>query len=152
MHQNAGPFVVTLFSIPDDLVTGPADLSVGVEDTTTGEVVNDAVVTLTLTSLDTPSTNRIVTTVTDGPGSRGILKSAEVTLPSAGRWHIAIVVADGAKHGACSMDLIVGTAHNKTYEVWAAAICPLLFMLLFTVRERRKRRWKEERTARVRNT
>lgn len=148
MHQNAGPFVVTLFSIPDDLVTGPADLSVGVEDAATGELMNDANVSFTLTKLDGAPTDRIVVRATEGSVGGGILKSAEIAFPSAGLWHILIEVSEGKKQGECSLDLTIGTAHARTYEVWAAAISPPLFVSLFLIHQQRKQKWKHERTIR----
>ena len=151
MHQGAGPFVVTLFSIPDDLVTGPADLSVGVEDAATGELVNDANVRFTLTKLDGTPTDRIVAMATEAPTGNGILKSAEISFSSAGLWHILVEVREGKKEGECSMDLTVGTAHTRTYEVWAAAISPPLFVSLFLIHQRRKRKWNHERTIRRAN-
>jgi hypothetical protein len=151
MHENAGPFVVTLFSIPDDLVTNPADLSVGVEDAATGEFVNDANVRFTLTKVDGTPADRIVAMATEGSVGGGILKSAEITLPRAGLWHILVEVSKGKKQGECSMDLTVSTAHTRTYELWAAAISPPVFVSLFLIHQRRKRKWKHERTIRSTN-
>jgi hypothetical protein len=148
MHENAGPFVVTLFSVPDTLVTGPADLSVGVEDAATGELVNDANVILTLTKLDGTPTDRIVARATERSMGNGILKSAEINIATAGHWHIAIEVSEARKEGECSMDLMIGTAHTQVYEVWAAAISPLLFVSLFLIHRRRKRKWNHDRLER----
>jgi hypothetical protein len=55
MHERAGPFIVTLFSTPDNLAAGPADLSLGVEDAETGELINDAEIDLSLSRIDSGS-------------------------------------------------------------------------------------------------
>lgn len=152
MHERAGPYMVTLFSMPDTLATGPADLSVGVEDAATGELINDAEVKLTLSELDTGSSNGIVARTTHGSAPSGILQAAQVTFPNAGRWRITIDVNRKEKSGQCSTDLTVGTAHQRAYEIWAAGLAPLVICLLFVIHEWRKRKWERERTIRIRNS
>jgi hypothetical protein len=52
MHERAGPFVVTLLSVPDNLVAGPADLSVGIEEAAIGELIDGAEIRLSLSPFD----------------------------------------------------------------------------------------------------
>ncbi len=148
MHASAGPYMVTLFSTPDILVTGPADLSVGIEDTATGEFINDVDVELTLSQLDTASANKIVAHTTHGSSARGILQAAQITFPQAGRWRITIDVNRKGKTGQCTTDLTVGTTHQRAYEIWAAGSAPFIICVLFVIHERRKRKWEQERTLR----
>jgi hypothetical protein len=129
-------------------VAGPADLSVGVEDATTGEFINDARVELTLSQLETGSANEIVALTTHGSSGRGILQAAQVIFPHAGRWRITINVNRKGTTGECSTDLTVVTTHQRAYEMWAAGTAPLMVCLLFVIHERRKRQWKQERMIR----
>lgn len=149
MHERAGPFVVTLLSVPDNLVTGPADLSVGVEDAATGEVIDGAEVRLSLSPLDNRAASPIVATATHRSSTRGILQAAQVSFPRAGRWHVDLVVTHQGMTGLCATDLSVGTAHQRAYEVWVAGLTPFLLVLGFIVHQSRKRRMKIERTKRV---
>jgi hypothetical protein len=150
MHERAGPFIVTLFSVPDTLVTGPADLSVGVEDADTSELVNDAEVKFTLSQRDTGSPHGIVARATHGSSASGIFQTAQVTFPNAGRWQITIDVNRKGTTGQCSTDLRVDTPHQRAYDIWAAAAAPLMVCLLFAIHEWRKRKWERERTIRIR--
>ncbi|QHN02588.1 hypothetical protein FTO74_03780 [Granulicella sp. WH15] len=150
MHASAGPYMVTLFSTPDTLTTGPADLSIGVEDAATGEFITDAEVRLTLNQLDAAPANKIVAQTAHGSSARGILQAAQITFPRPGRWRITIDVNRKGRTGQCTTDLTVGTAHQQTYEIWATVSTPLLICLLFVIHERRKRQWKQERTIRSR--
>jgi hypothetical protein len=146
MHERAGPFVVTLFSVPDNLVAGPADLSVGVEDAETGEMIDDAEISLSLSLLDSGSANPIMVTLTRGASTNGIMQAAQVTFTSAGHWHVALVVTHQGMRGRCSTNVDVGTPHRQAYEVWFAGVTPFLVALLFIVHQSRKRRWTAQRT------
>ncbi len=143
--------MVTLFSTPDTLVTGPADLSVGIEDTATGAMINDAEVELVLSQLDAGSNNEFVVRTTHGASARGILQAANVTFPNAGRWRITIDVNHEGREGQCSTDLIIGASHQRAYEIWAAGGAPFMVCLLFVLHERRKRSWERERRIRTRS-
>ena len=48
LHQDAGAFTITLFAAPQPLHTGAADLSVMVQDRSSGEVLLDPVIDLTV--------------------------------------------------------------------------------------------------------
>ncbi len=43
LHQDAGPFTITLFAAPQPLQVGTADFSVMVQDRSSGEVLLDPV-------------------------------------------------------------------------------------------------------------
>ena len=149
MHERAGPFVVTLLSVPDNLVAGPADLSVGVEDAATGEVISGAEIRLSLSPLDERAASPIVANATYGSSTRGILQAAQVSFPRAGLWHVDLVVTHQGMTGLCAIDLAVGIAHQRAYEVWVAGLAPFVLALGFIVHQSRKRRLKIQRTKRV---
>ena len=48
LHQDAGAFTITLFAAPQPLHAGAADLSVLVQDRSSGEVLLDPVIDLTV--------------------------------------------------------------------------------------------------------
>ena len=132
MHERAGPFIVTLFSTPDDLTAEPADLGLGLEDTETGEVINDAEIELSLSRIDSGSADPLAVIATNQTSPTGILQSAQVSLPSAGRWHVAIEVSRKGMNGRCSTDLSVRIPHQQQYEVWIAGMAPVLIALLLS--------------------
>jgi hypothetical protein len=48
LHQDAGPFTITLFAAPQPLQAGPADLSVMVQDRSSGEVLLDSMIDVSI--------------------------------------------------------------------------------------------------------
>lgn len=140
LHQQAGPFVVTLFSTPDPLVEGPADFSVAVERAGGQGLVEDAQVTLIFTQPEDPEGTRIVVPATHQAATSRFLQAANLQLPRSGSWLVEVIVSAGDQAGECSarVDVLPRTAfRNQT--LWQILVVPLL-MLLYLVHQRRKAR------------
>ena len=95
MRQTAGPFIVSLFSTPETLGVGPADLSAMVEQREGGSVLLDADLVITLT----PRTagRPIVARLSHAHATNRLLQDAIVRLPHAGRWHALVQVSTGGR-------------------------------------------------------
>lgn len=84
--EKRGPWTITVFTNPTPPRVGPVDVSVLVQETSTGRPVLDVPVTVSR-----PGGPRI----TAGEhGSNKLLHGATLDLPRAGTWNIAVVVGD----------------------------------------------------------
>lgn len=144
LHENAGPFVVTLFTTPDPLTTGEADFSVAVEHGANQGLVQDAEVTLILTPAD-GSEGRMVLKTSHAAATSRFLQAANFTLPHAGPWLVTVVVHDGTDTGRCSGSFDVEPASLATNDfAWQIALVPL-GVGLFALHRWRKRVYARKR-------
>jgi hypothetical protein len=144
MRQAAGPFVVSLFSTPESLAVGPADLSVMVEEQGSNEVLLDADVVVTLTAEDAASTP-VIAHLSHAHSTNRLLEDAVIQLPHAGRWHAVIRIREAGREATASTDLMVGNYSARRGTVWLFAILPVCAIALFAwvqVAKRRARRRK----------
>jgi hypothetical protein len=140
MRQAAGPFVVSLFTTPESLAVGPADLSVMVEEQ--ASVLLDADVVVTLTAEDVASTP-VIAHLSHAHATNRLLEDAVIQLPHAGRWHAVIHIREAGREASASTDLIVANYSARRGTVWFFAILPICAIALFAwvqVAKRRARR------------
>lgn len=130
MRQAAGPFVVSLFTTPESLAVGPADLSVMVEEQASGEVLLDADVVVELTSEDAGSPP-VTAHLSHAHATNRLLQDAVVQLPHAGRWHAVLHVRDAGREASVSTDLTVANYSARRGTVWFFAILPICVVALF---------------------
>jgi hypothetical protein len=120
-RQDAGAFIVTLFATSLPLHAGPADLSVMVQDKTTGDVLLDSTVDLTLASQ----------TIRFQPNR--LMQSATVNFAHAGRWRLALRVHRGNQSAELSTECTVEPGHSRARIVWFYVLLPVAIILLFLV-------------------
>jgi hypothetical protein len=126
----AGPFLVSVFTAPEPLRVGRADISVLVQEPGRGEVVLGATVELRLQGPDgVEQTLR----ASHALATNRLLQSAQVELPAAGRWRLEITV-DGQTTGAC--DLAVSPRLRLVADQWMPLALPPICVLLFAWRAR----------------
>jgi hypothetical protein len=130
MRQAAGPFVVSLFTTPESLAVGPADLSVMVEEQGSGEVLLDADVVVELTSEDAGSAP-VIAHLSHAHASNRLLQDAVVELPHAGSWHAVLRVREAGREASASTDLTVANYSARRGTVWFFAILPIGVVALF---------------------
>jgi len=142
MRQAAGPFVVSLFTTPESLAVGSADLSVMVEEQGSSSVLLDADVVVTLTPEDTGGAP-VVAHLSHAHATNRLLEDAVVQLPRAGRWRAVIRVSDAGREASVTTDLTVAGYSARRGTVWLFALLPICAMALFVwvqVAKRRLRR------------
>jgi hypothetical protein len=142
MREAAGPFVVSLFTTPESLAVGPADLSVMVEEQASGEVLLDADVVVTLTSEDAASAP-VIAHLSHAHATNRLLQDAVIQLPHAGRWHAVIHVRESGRVASASTVLTVANHSARRGTVWFFAVLPICAIALFAwvqVMKRRARR------------
>jgi hypothetical protein len=142
LRQAAGPFVVSLFSTPEALAVGPADLSVMIEKQ--GSVLLDADVVITLTSEDA-RVAPVVAHLSHVHATNRLLEDAVVQLPRAGRWRAVIHVSEAGHEGSVATDLTVANYSSRRGTVWLFAVLPLCAVALFAWVQKEKRRARRRR-------
>ena len=130
MRQAAGPFVVSLFTTPESLAVGPADLSVMVEEQGDSSVLLDPDVVVTLTSEDA-SIAPVIAHLSHAHAANRLLQDAVVQLPRAGRWHAVIHVSDTGREASVATELTVANYSARRGTVWLFATLPLCAIALF---------------------
>jgi hypothetical protein len=137
VSQASGPFVVSVFTAPEPLRAGRADVSVLVQ--ASGTVVLDAAVELRLRAPD--GTEQMIA-VSPRAAGNALLQSALVDLRPPGRWRLAVTARRGNTSAAAHCDLDVAPATTALAAHWKALALPPLCILLFVWRERLLRRRK----------
>lgn len=130
MRQAAGPFIVSLFSEPESLGIGPADLSVMVAEQGSGRVLPNANVRITLTP-ENEQGAPIAAHLSHTFATNRLLQDALIQFPHAGRWHAVIEVKDGGRETSVATDLMVGDYSARRSTVWTFAVLPVCAIAFF---------------------
>jgi len=137
-RQQAGGFVITLFTTPDPLTVGRVDFSVAVERPATPGIIQDADVTLILTPAGGKGDDLVLHASHEAATSR-FLQAANFTLPRSGIWQVKVIVQQGTQMGRCAGQIEVLPSRIATNETaWEIAVVPIL-VLLFALHQWRKR-------------
>jgi hypothetical protein len=142
LRQAGGPFVVSLFSTPESLAVGPADLSVMVEEQGSGNVLLDADVTVTLTP-EADGIAPVIAHLSHAHATNRLLQDAVVQLPRAGRWRAVVHLSDAGREASVATDLTVANYSARRGTVWFFLLLPVGAVALFVwvqVAKRRMRR------------
>jgi hypothetical protein len=92
--ERHGDHRISVFISPDPLRAGPIDISVLLQDAETGQPVDDAHVTVQVTSSD--GSGRIIQAVaTHAAATNKLLRAALIELPSPGSWDVEIAYIAG---------------------------------------------------------
>jgi hypothetical protein len=130
LRQAAGPFVVSLFSTPESLAVGPADLSVMVEEQGSSTVLLDADIVVTLTAEGT-GIAPVVAHLSHAHAMNRLLQDAVVQLPRAGRWRAVVHVSEGGREASVATDLTVANYSARRGTMWCFALLPIGAIALF---------------------
>jgi hypothetical protein len=134
LHQDAGPFTITLFAAPQPLRTGDADLSVMVQDRTSGEVLLDPAIDVTVAPAAASATQQTVR-LTKGQASNRLLQASTVHFSSAGKWRLTLAVRRGNDTAQLVTDCTVEPDHSRATLVWFYVLLPAGIILLFVIHQ-----------------
>ena len=134
LHQDAGSFTITLFAAPQPLRTGDADLSVMVQDRTSGEVLLDPAIDVTVAP-ESPSASPQTVRLAKGQASNRLLQACTVHFSTAGRWHLALLIRRGNDQAQLSTDCTVEPNHSRATLVWFYILLPVGVILLFVIHQ-----------------
>jgi hypothetical protein len=136
LRATSGPYSITLFTAPDPLVSGPVDLSLLVEDASSGDPLADATATgtLTLPARPGPSFN-----LTHAAASNKLLLAAEPVLTAPGIYTLVLHIArPGSPTASFSTVLPVAEDHRRRTTLLFALVLPLAVIALFLVNQQAK--------------
>jgi hypothetical protein len=137
LHQDAGPFTITLFAAPQPLQTGPAELSVLVQDRS-GEVLLDPVIDLSLSPEAADPSHQTIR-MTRGQASNRLLQACTVRFPTRGKWRLTLFVRRGKDIARLSTECTVEPDHSRALLVWFYVLLPVGIILLFVIHQGLKR-------------
>jgi hypothetical protein len=131
LHQDSGPFTITLFASPQPLRTGMTEISVMVQDRPSGQVLTDPTIDVTLNQ---ESAMRLA------PGKAGnkLMQSAELQLSRAGRSQVEVVVRRGNDVARLTAQFNVEADHSRAALVWFYVLLPAVAVVLFAILQRLK--------------
>ena len=134
LHQDSGSFTITLFAAPQPLHVGVADLSVMVQDRSSGDVLLDPAVDLTVTpeAADaSPQTLRL----TRGQASNRLLQAATVQFPRPGKWRLTLLISRGGEAVRLGTECTVEPDRSRGLLVWFYVLLPAVLILLFAIHQ-----------------
>jgi hypothetical protein len=138
-ERAAGPFSVTLFAPELPLQAGQTDLSVLVQDRSSGEVLLDAEEEIRVTGSNPMDSSAVVKLAHSTTGNR-LLQSAEVTFPRPGKWQIEIEIRRGSARAVLSSGFVVEPNRSRAEMVWFYLLLPAAVIVLFALHQFLKNR------------
>ncbi len=123
LHQEAGPFVVTVFAAPGPLRAGPVDISVLVQDRASGQPVLDG-----------------VERATREVAQNKLLYSALINLPEAGQWELEVTITQGKETASILGQVSAAAPMPFLLSYWRSLLLPPIVIVMFALNQWLKRR------------
>jgi hypothetical protein len=137
IRDDAGPLRITVFSAPEPLRAGAADLSALVQRRDGDAPVLDAEVVFHLE--DPTATASTEARATREAATNKLFYAAAVVLPVAGVWKLRVAVRAGGDSFDVAGELPVEAPLPRLRTLWPYLVLPPIAVLLFGVREWRQR-------------
>ena len=128
LHQDSGAFTVTVFAAPQPLQVGAAEISVMVQDRSSGNVLADPVVEVTL---DQQTSVRLA----NGHTSNRLLQAATVHFSRAGQWTLNISVKRGQDVASFHVECSVEADHSRAILLWFYLLLPVVVIVVFVIHQ-----------------
>ena len=138
LHQDAGPFTITLFAAPQTLQAGPAEVSVMVQDRRSGEVLLDPVIDLTVAPEGADAEHETVR-MARGQASNRLLQASTVHFPRAGKWRLRLLVQRGNDIAHLDTECTVEADRSRAFLVWFYVLLPVGIVVVFVIHQCLKR-------------
>lgn len=135
LREVRGALEVTLFTTPEPLRAGPADLSVLVQERSSGRPLLDGRVVLRIEAPAGSGLAPIEVEATAGGATNRLLRAAAVRLPEAGAWRARVRVERGGDTVEASCALPVGEAPTGLAARWPWLAAPLALLALLAARQ-----------------
>ena len=144
LHQDSGPFTITLFAAPQPLQVGVADLSVMVQDRSSGDVLLDPAIDLTVAAESANASPQTVR-LTRGQASNRLLQAATVQFLRPGKWRLTLLVSRGREAVRLGTECTVEPDRSRALLVWFYVLLPAGIILLFAIHQGLKIRQRKAR-------
>lgn len=138
LHEASGPFLVTVFAMPETLRVGAIDTSVLVQDRETGRVILDATVDLAFQPVGDAS-RRFLTRASRAQAKNKLLQSVTIDVPVPGWWAVEISVRRDRESATLATKVLVLPAAPRLSTIWPFLAVPPFAIALFVLRETLRR-------------
>jgi len=142
LSKDAGPFTITLFGSSDTLRAVKTDLSVMVQRQSDKSNVLDATAMVKLRKREGGNIVEVAAPATRKDATNKLLYAAHVTIPTPGRWTVAVDVRAHGSEATVTGDVQVLPAETPMKSRWAYVVLVPVMIVLFIINRwlRRKRR------------
>ncbi len=128
--ERHGNRTISVFTSPNPLRAPMVDVSVLVQDATTGEAIHDAVTIVQLTPADGTSPE-ILAAATNEAATNKLLQSALVELPTAGTWNVTVRSDARGEMVIARFSMTARPALPQWRGQWTWFSWPIVAVLLF---------------------
>jgi hypothetical protein len=134
LREASGPFLISIFTASDPLRAGPLDLSVLVQDRSSGETILDATVNIAIQPLDS-GRPPFLTRATHEESTNKLLQAVMVNVPTAGRWRVRVEVRGGPDEATVATELQLAPPRPRLVAIWPYLLAPPFAIAVFTVHQ-----------------
>lgn len=134
LTERKGDYRITVFTSPTPLRVGLVDISVFVQDASTGDPIPEARITLHATYRDRPA-ETISHAATAEAATNKLFQSAEFELPEPGRWDVAVGVERLSEQMEVRFAMEVDEPLPRVGEMASWIAWPALVILPFGVHQ-----------------
>jgi hypothetical protein len=132
LSEEKGGYRITVFTAPTPFRAGPVDLSVLVQDASTGDPLTQVLVTVRMTksgglALEYPATSETAT--------NKLLQAAQFELPEPGRWALEVHVQGSHGLAVIGGELEAAEPSPRWLEIWPWIGWPALVVTLFGIHQ-----------------
>jgi hypothetical protein len=127
--EEKGGYRITVFSAPTPFRAGPVDLSVLVQDSSTGDPMTHVPVTVRMTKPGGPALEYPATSET---ATNKLLQAAQFDLPEPGRWALEVHVQGAHGLAVIGGELEAAERLPRWREMWPWIGWPALAVALFS--------------------
>jgi hypothetical protein len=134
LSEQKGNYRVTVFTAPALVRAGPVDVSVLVQDATTGEPVSDVAVTIEATRLGPPAVTSHHRATTEAATNK-LYHAATFDLPEPGQYALTISVAGALGEAQVHFELEAADHMPPCLTLWLWVSWPALVILVFGIHQ-----------------
>jgi hypothetical protein len=144
MSGKKGDLLVTVFTAPTPLRAGPADISVLVQDASTGQPLSQARVIVRMAKNDESEQEY---PATPEAATNKLLHAAQIELPGPGRWKIEVQVESSQGSAVIGGEVEAAERLPRWRDMWPWLAWPGLVVALFAIHQVLARRRSAKRSA-----
>ncbi len=142
LQKQAGPLTISIFSSPEPLRTGPADLSVMVQKSVDKSSILDADVKLHFTHASPDGIMEVFAPATHANATNKLLYASRVNIPTQGIWKLTATVVSKLGTAEVAGEISVMPPQSTMLRYWPYFALVPLIILLFAVNQSLKRKRK----------
>jgi hypothetical protein len=129
-----GGYRISVFTEPTPFRSGPVDISVLVQDATTGEPLKEVRVTVGMTPRDRPG-ETVRHAATTEAATNKLFQVAAFGLTEPGRWEVEVAVEGSRGSAQLRFELIAAARVPRWLTMWPWVGWPVLVILLFSMHQ-----------------